>query len=201
MYNACFKVYYVYILKLSIHFILVVKRETAYIYYMSTHKNLPPIELVKKILNDVQEKEWIKQQYQEGYLYKDIANALKRSTMYVKDRVRFLVEANQVRPRKPGAWRNLKEQSLPIHANSKEDKGPKQRSGNSSTKGMKPGWTRSSILVKIETIEKINAIATWERKDKKYVTEEAFQLLLDQKKNILARALALHRERILSSNS
>jgi hypothetical protein len=54
---------------------------------------------------------------------------------------------------------------------------------SASLKGLKEGWTRATFIVKEEQLEKLKAVAYWERITVKEVIEEAFTLYL-QNKNV-----------------
>ena len=44
---------------------------------------------------------------------------------------------------------------------------------NSSEKGLQDGWTRDTFILRIDYLEKIKALAYWERKKVKDVVDEA----------------------------
>jgi hypothetical protein len=50
-----------------------------------------------------------------------------------------------------------------------------------TSKGLRPGWTRATFIVKEETVQKLKAVAYWDRKELKRVVEEAFQVYLQGK--------------------
>ncbi len=52
---------------------------------------------------------------------------------------------------------------------------------NSSHKGLQPGWTRATFILKQEHINKIKALAYWERVTLKEILEEALVLYLHDK--------------------
>ena len=54
--------------------------------------------------------------------------------------------------------------------------------GTTTSKGLRPGWTRATFIVKEETVQQLKAIAYWDRKELKRVVEEAFRGYLQDKK-------------------
>lgn len=48
-------------------------------------------------------------------------------------------------------------------------------------KGLKPGWSRYTLIVRDEYLERIKALAYWDRKDIKDVVDEAIQSYLKGK--------------------
>jgi len=53
--------------------------------------------------------------------------------------------------------------------------------GTTTSKGLRPGWTRATFIVREETVQQLRAIAYWDRKELKRVVEEAFRAYLEQK--------------------
>jgi uncharacterized protein YnzC (UPF0291/DUF896 family) len=53
---------------------------------------------------------------------------------------------------------------------------------NSSEKGLQDGWTRNTFILRIDYLEKIKALAYWERKKVKEVVDEALGSYLKGKK-------------------
>jgi hypothetical protein len=51
-----------------------------------------------------------------------------------------------------------------------------------TSKGLRPGWTRATFIVKEETVQQLKAVAYWDRKELKRVVEEAFRSYLEGKK-------------------
>ena len=49
----------------------------------------------------------------------------------------------------------------------------KKGSVGSSEKGLQDGWTRNTFILRIDYLEKIKALAYWERKKVKDVVDEA----------------------------
>ena len=47
--------------------------------------------------------------------------------------------------------------------------------GTTTSKGLRPGWTRATFIVKEETVQQLKAVAYWDRKELKRVVEEAFE--------------------------
>ena len=58
----------------------------------------------------------------------------------------------------------------------------KKRIINSSEKGLKDGWTRDTFILRKDYLEKIRALAYWERKKVKEVIDEAFGSYLEGKR-------------------
>ena len=52
----------------------------------------------------------------------------------------------------------------------------------SSDRGLKEGWTRATFILKSDYLEKIKALAYWDRKQVKEVIDEALGLYLKGKK-------------------
>jgi hypothetical protein len=50
----------------------------------------------------------------------------------------------------------------------------KQSKGTTTSKGLRPGWTRATFIVREETVQQLRAVAYWDRKELKRVVEEAF---------------------------
>ena len=57
----------------------------------------------------------------------------------------------------------------------------RQRKGTTTSKGLRPGWTRATFIVKEETVQQLKAVAYWDRKELKRVVEEAFWAYLQGK--------------------
>ena len=53
--------------------------------------------------------------------------------------------------------------------------------GSTTSKGLRPGWTRATFIVREETLQQLKAVAYWDRKELKRVVEEAFRLYLEGK--------------------
>jgi hypothetical protein len=53
-----------------------------------------------------------------------------------------------------------------------------QTRGTTTSKGLRPGWTRATFIVKEETVQQLKAVAYWDRKELKRVVEEAFRAYL-----------------------
>jgi uncharacterized protein YnzC (UPF0291/DUF896 family) len=54
--------------------------------------------------------------------------------------------------------------------------------GKSSNKGLKEGWTRATFILRSHYLEKIKALAYWDRKQVKEVIDEALGSYLKGKK-------------------
>ncbi|MEW6112840.1 MAG: hypothetical protein AB1664_11985 [Thermodesulfobacteriota bacterium] len=54
--------------------------------------------------------------------------------------------------------------------------------GSTTSKGLRPGWTRATFIVREETVQQLKAVAYWDRKELKRVVEEAFRIYLSGKK-------------------
>jgi hypothetical protein len=50
--------------------------------------------------------------------------------------------------------------------------------GSTTSKGLRPGWTRATFIVREDTLQKLKAVAYWDRKELKRVVEEAFHSFL-----------------------
>ena len=53
--------------------------------------------------------------------------------------------------------------------------------GTTTFKGLRPGWTRATFIVREETLQKLKAVAYWDRKELKRVVEEALAAYLQAK--------------------
>lgn len=53
--------------------------------------------------------------------------------------------------------------------------------GSTTSKGLRPGWTRATFIVREETLQQLKAVAYWDRKELKRVVEEAFRAYLSGK--------------------
>jgi len=53
--------------------------------------------------------------------------------------------------------------------------------GATTSKGLRPGWTRATFIVREETVQQLKAVAYWDRKELKRVVEEAFRAYLHGK--------------------
>lgn len=53
--------------------------------------------------------------------------------------------------------------------------------GTTTSKGLRPGWTRATFIVREETVQQLKAVAYWDRKELKRVVEEAFREYLKDK--------------------
>ncbi len=53
--------------------------------------------------------------------------------------------------------------------------------GSTTSKGLRPGWTRATFIVREETVQQLKAIAYWDRKELKRVVEEAFAQYIEGK--------------------
>jgi len=58
----------------------------------------------------------------------------------------------------------------------------RNRTTNSSQKGLQDGWTRDTFIIRKDYLEKIRALAYWERKKIKDVLDEALGFYLKGKK-------------------
>lgn len=48
-------------------------------------------------------------------------------------------------------------------------------------RGLRPGWSRATLIIRDEHIEKVKALAFWERKEIKQVVDEALRTFLKGK--------------------
>ena len=53
--------------------------------------------------------------------------------------------------------------------------------GATTSKGLRPGWTRATFIVKEESLQQLKAVAYWDRKELKRVVEEAISQYLAAK--------------------
>lgn len=53
--------------------------------------------------------------------------------------------------------------------------------GTTTSKGLRPGWTRATFIVREETFQQLKAVAYWDRKELKRVVEEAFKEYLQDR--------------------
>jgi len=53
--------------------------------------------------------------------------------------------------------------------------------GTTTSKGLRPGWTRATFIVREETVQQLKAVAYWDRKELKRVVEEAFRAYLQDR--------------------
>jgi hypothetical protein len=58
----------------------------------------------------------------------------------------------------------------------------RQARGTTTSKGLRPGWTRATFIVREDTLQKLKAVAYWDRKELKRVVEESFRAYLEGKK-------------------
>ena len=78
---------------------------------------------------------------------------------------------------------NPSKQELPSPPSPPDNSGTpsKPRRGSTTSKGLRPGWTRATFIVREETVQQLKAVAYWDRKELKRVVEEAFRLYLEGK--------------------
>ena len=55
--------------------------------------------------------------------------------------------------------------------------------GNTSERGLKDGWTRDTLILRKEYLEKIRALSYWERRTIKEVIDEALGAYLKGRKS------------------
>jgi hypothetical protein len=81
----------------------------------------------------------------------------------------------------PGKPSKSRKQELPDPPSPPENprKQPKPTRGSTTSKGLRPGWTRATFIVREETVQQLKAVAYWDRKDLKRVVDEAFTSYLD----------------------
>ena len=58
---------------------------------------------------------------------------------------------------------------------------PKLQEVSSVKRGLQEGWTRATFIVREEHLEKLKALAYWDRRDVKVVLDEALEKLLKGK--------------------
>ena len=83
----------------------------------------------------------------------------------------------------PSKAGNPSKQDLPSPPSSPDPPGTpsKPPRGSTTSKGLRPGWTRATFIVREETVQQLKAVAYWDRKELKRVVEEAFRLYLEGK--------------------
>lgn len=83
-------------------------------------------------------------------------------------------------PSKPG---NPSKHDVPSPPSSPDPPGTpsKPPRGSTTSKGLLPGWTRATFIVRQETVQQLKAVAYWDRKELKRVVEEAFRAYLAHK--------------------
>ena len=83
-------------------------------------------------------------------------------------------------PRKVGT---LSKHNLPSPPSSPDHPGTpsKPPKGSTTSKGLRPGWTRATFIVREETVQQLKSVAYWDRKELKRVVEEAFRVYLADK--------------------
>jgi hypothetical protein len=61
---------------------------------------------------------------------------------------------------------------------------PKKRKGtfSSARAGMKEGWIRATLIVREENLNKLKALAYWDRRDLKEITDDALSTYFKNKK-------------------
>ncbi len=90
------------------------------------------------------------------------------------------------KPDKPGTQRgpskagSPSKHELPSQPSHPDNPGTpsKPPRGSTTSKGLRPGWTRATFIVREETVQQLKAVAYWERKELKRVVEEAFRTYL-----------------------
>ena len=80
----------------------------------------------------------------------------------------------------PSKAGNPSKQALPSPPSLPDNPGTpgKPPRGATTSKGLRPGWTRATFIVREETVQQLKAIAYWDRKELKRVVEEAFSQYL-----------------------
>lgn len=86
-------------------------------------------------------------------------------------------QAPQSPPSKPSKQDLPNPQSIPNNST----KQSKSR-GSTTSKGLRPGWTRATFIVREETVQRLRAVAYWDRKELKRVVDEAFRGYLADRK-------------------
>ena len=89
-------------------------------------------------------------------------------------------QSTQSGPSKTG---KQSKQDLPSPPSSSDHPSTPARSprGSTTSKGLRPGWTRATFIVREETLQQLKAVAYWDRKELKRVVEEAFGQYLRDK--------------------
>ena len=95
--------------------------------------------------------------------------------------------SNPEKPGKPGKSStqgppskvgNPSKHELPSPPSSPDNPSTRSR-GATTSKGLRPGWTRATFIVRDETVQQLKAVAYWDRKELKRVVEEAFSSYLE----------------------
>ena len=89
-----------------------------------------------------------------------------------------------INPQQPSNDGNPSKHDLPRPPSTQEKPSTpsRQARGTTTSRGLRPGWTRATFIVRDETLQKLKAVAYWDRKELKRVVEEAFQSYLAGKK-------------------
>lgn len=77
--------------------------------------------------------------------------------------------------------RNIRWHDNHTYDQSKENNSTQQQCINSSSKGLPTGWTRATFILKDEHLQKLKAIAYWDRLTLKDVLEEVLISYLETK--------------------
>ena len=87
-------------------------------------------------------------------------------------------------PQQPSNDGNPSKHELPRPPSTQEKPSTpsRQARGSTTSRGLRPGWTRATFIVRDETLQKLKAVAYWDRKELKRVVEEAFQSYLSGKR-------------------
>ncbi len=86
-------------------------------------------------------------------------------------------------PERPSKASNPSKHDLPTPPSRPNNPGipSKPPRGSTTSKGLRPGWTRATFIVREETVQQLKAVAYWDRKELKRVVEEAFAQYLADK--------------------
>ena len=96
-----------------------------------------------------------------------------------------------IKPVKPS------KRSKPVNTQTRQTPAQPERERKSTEAGLKEGWVRAAFVVRKDQVEKVKALAWWERKEIKAIMSEALHSYLERKgvKATLAEALDRYRER------
>ena len=83
----------------------------------------------------------------------------------------------------PGNSGNTSKHELPDPPSTPDNprKPSKSPRGSTTSKGLRPGWTRATFIVREETVQQLKAVAYWDRKELKRVVDEAFRDYLENR--------------------
>ncbi len=83
----------------------------------------------------------------------------------------------------PAKFSNSSPHDLPNQPSTPDNSGQPSKAsrGSTTSKGLRPGWTRATFIVREETVQQLKAVAYWDRKELKRVVDEALRAYLGGK--------------------